>query len=44
MNAPTTYSPPMFDAAVDLDLSRNEGRTRAADLLASVEDPDRALG
>lgn len=43
MNAPTTYSPPMFDAAVDLDLSRNEGRTRAADLLASVEDPDRAV-
>lgn len=43
MTSPATYSPPMFDAEVDLDLSRNEGRTRAAELLASVGDPDRAI-
>jgi histidinol-phosphate aminotransferase len=33
----------MFDPAVDLDLSRNEGRTRGSELLAAVADPDRAI-
>ena len=33
----------MYDSAVDLDLSRNEGRTRASELLALVSDPDRAV-
>jgi histidinol-phosphate aminotransferase len=33
----------MYDPSVDLDLSRNEGRTRAAELIAAVADPDRAV-
>lgn len=43
MSVPGTYVPPMFDPAVDLDLSRNEGRTRAAELIAAVAEPDRAV-
>jgi histidinol-phosphate aminotransferase len=43
MSDPAVYSPPMYDPSVDLDLSRNEGRTRAAELIAGVDDPDRAV-
>ena len=43
MSDPAIYSPPMYDPLVDLDLSRNEGRTRAAELIAAVEDQDRAV-
>ena len=43
MSRPRTYQPPMFDPAVDLDLSRNEGRARAAELIAAVAEPDRAV-
>ncbi|HEX6145530.1 MAG TPA: aminotransferase class I/II-fold pyridoxal phosphate-dependent enzyme [Acidimicrobiia bacterium] len=43
MSDPAVYSPPMYDPSVDLDLSRNEGRTRAAELIAAVADPDRAV-
>jgi histidinol-phosphate aminotransferase len=43
MTDPAIYSPPMYDPSVDLDLSRNEGRTRAAELIAAVDDPDRAV-
>lgn len=43
MSLPGTYLPPMFDPSVDLDLSRNEGRTRADELIAAVSDPDRAV-
>jgi histidinol-phosphate aminotransferase len=43
MRDPATYSPPIYDPSVDLDLSRNEGRTRAAELIAAVADPDRAV-
>jgi len=43
MSDPAVYSPPMYDPSVDLDLSRNEGRTRAAQLIAAVADPDRAV-
>lgn len=43
MSPPSAYVPPMFDPSVDLDLSRNEGRTRAADLIAAVSDPNRAV-
>jgi histidinol-phosphate aminotransferase len=43
MSVPSIYVPPMFDPEVDLDLSRNEGRTRAAELIAAVPDPGRAV-
>ncbi len=43
MSDPTIYVPPTFDPDVDLDLSRNEGRTRAAELIAKVDDLDRAV-
>jgi histidinol-phosphate aminotransferase len=43
MSEPAIYRPPMFDPAIDLDLSRNEGRARAAELIARVEDVDRAV-
>ncbi|MGH8915246.1 MAG: aminotransferase class I/II-fold pyridoxal phosphate-dependent enzyme [Acidimicrobiia bacterium] len=43
MSDPTVYVPPMFDPAVDLDLSRNEGRAQAAELIARVEDANRAV-
>ena len=43
MNGPAIYAPPTYDPSVDLDLSRNEGRTRAAELIAAVDDPDRAV-
>jgi histidinol-phosphate aminotransferase len=43
MSDPAVYSPPRYDPSVDLDLSRNEGRTRAAELIAAVDDPDRAV-
>lgn len=37
------YSPPTLRFHIDLDLSRNEGRTRAAELLATLADPDRVV-
>ncbi len=43
MSDPSAYVPPMFDPSVDLDLSRNEGRTRADELIARVGDTDRAV-
>jgi histidinol-phosphate aminotransferase len=43
MSDPNVYVPPMFDPSVDLDLSRNEGRTRAAELIAKVGDTNRAV-
>jgi len=43
MSRPAIYAPPMYDPSVDLDLSRNEGRTRAAELIAAVDDPERAV-
>jgi len=43
MSEPAAYSPPMYDPSVDLDLSRNEGRTRATELLATVGDAARAI-
>lgn len=43
MSDPITYQPPMFDPAVDLDLSRNEGRTSADALIAAIPDTDRAV-
>jgi histidinol-phosphate aminotransferase len=43
MTTPTAYLPPSSDPAIDLDLSRNEGRTDAAALLAAVADPTRVV-
>jgi len=43
MTGPAVYVPPMFDPEVDLDLSRNEGRTRATELIAAVPDSNRAV-
>ena len=43
MSRPAQYLPPDFDVPIDLDLSRNEGLTRAADLLAAVSDPARSV-
>ncbi|MGH8951198.1 MAG: aminotransferase class I/II-fold pyridoxal phosphate-dependent enzyme [Acidimicrobiia bacterium] len=43
MTRPTVYVPPMFDPDVDLDLSRNEGRTKADELIAKVGDTGRAV-
>jgi histidinol-phosphate aminotransferase len=44
MSDPVTYVPQGFDQPIDLDLSKNEGRSRAEELLASIEDPRRLVG
>ncbi|MEX2624375.1 MAG: aminotransferase class I/II-fold pyridoxal phosphate-dependent enzyme [Acidimicrobiia bacterium] len=41
MTQPTSYVLPGFTVPIDLDLSKNEGRTRAEELLASIPDPQR---
>lgn len=43
MSTPTAYVAPSFSSPIELDLSRNEGSTQAAELLATVTDPDRAI-
>lgn len=43
MSSLVPYSTPGFRAPIDLDLSRNEGLAPAAELLASVDDPDRVV-
>ncbi len=43
MSQPTPYLPPGFDVPIDLDLSKNEGTTRAGDLIAAVTDPQTAV-
>lgn len=43
MSGPTTYLPQGFDQPIDLDLSKNEGRSRAEELLAEIEDPRRLV-
>jgi histidinol-phosphate aminotransferase len=44
MSTPVTYVPQGFETPIDLDLSKNEGRTRAEELMASVDDPLRLVG
>jgi histidinol-phosphate aminotransferase len=44
MISPATYLPPGFDAPIDLDLSKNEGRSRAEELLDAIDDPRRLVG
>jgi histidinol-phosphate aminotransferase len=44
MSNPATYMPQGFDAPIDLDLSKNEGRSMAKELLSSIEDPSRLVG
>jgi histidinol-phosphate aminotransferase len=44
MTGPATYVPQGFDQPIDLDLSKNEGRSRAEELLASIDDPRRLVG
>jgi histidinol-phosphate aminotransferase len=44
MSGPATYVPQGFNVAIDLDLSKNEGRSRGEELLASIEDPRRLVG
>ena len=44
MSSPATYLPPGFDAPIDLDLSKNEGRSRAEELLDAIDDPRRLVG
>ncbi|MGH8870901.1 MAG: aminotransferase class I/II-fold pyridoxal phosphate-dependent enzyme [Acidimicrobiia bacterium] len=44
MSAPATYVPQGFDVPIDLDLSKNEGRSRAEELIAAVDDPRRLVG
>ncbi|HEU4915387.1 MAG TPA: aminotransferase class I/II-fold pyridoxal phosphate-dependent enzyme [Acidimicrobiia bacterium] len=44
MSGPTAYLPQGFDVPIDLDLSKNEGRSRAEELVASIEDPQRLVG
>ena len=43
MSGPTAYAPQGFDVPIDLDLSKNEGRSRAEALVASIEDPQRLV-
>jgi len=43
MSQPVVYTPPGFTVPIDLDLSKNEGSTRAAELLASISEPERAV-
>ncbi len=44
MSAPATYLPPGFAAPIDLDLSKNEGRSRAEELLGAIDEPRRLVG
>ncbi|HWL50143.1 MAG TPA: histidinol-phosphate transaminase, partial [Acidimicrobiia bacterium] len=44
MSSPATYLPPGFDVPIDLDLSKNEGRSRAEELLDAIDDPRRLVG
>jgi histidinol-phosphate aminotransferase len=44
MSGPVTYVPQGFKVPIDLDLSKNEGRSRAEELLASIDDPRRLVG
>jgi histidinol-phosphate aminotransferase len=44
MTEPATYVPQGFDQPIDLDLSKNEGRSRADELLSSIDDPRRLVG
>ena len=44
MSSPTTYLPPGFDVPIDLDLSKNEGRSRAEELLDTIDDARRLVG
>ncbi len=44
MSGPATYLPQGFNVPIDLDLSKNEGRSRAEELLAAIEDPRRLIG
>jgi histidinol-phosphate aminotransferase len=43
MSRPTSYLPPGFTVPIDLDLSKNEGNTRAEELLAAIPDPGMAV-
>jgi histidinol-phosphate aminotransferase len=43
MSQPASYLPQQFRLPVDLDLSKNEGSTGAAELLASLDDPSRVV-
>ncbi|MEX1125537.1 MAG: aminotransferase class I/II-fold pyridoxal phosphate-dependent enzyme [Acidimicrobiia bacterium] len=43
MNRPASYLPQGFSVPIDLDLSKNEGNTRADELLASIGDPQQAV-
>ncbi|HLF43586.1 MAG TPA: aminotransferase class I/II-fold pyridoxal phosphate-dependent enzyme [Acidimicrobiia bacterium] len=43
MSRPASYIPQGFTVPIDLDLSKNEGDTRAEELLASLPDPQRAV-
>jgi histidinol-phosphate aminotransferase len=43
MSGPATYVSPSFDLPIDLDLSKNEGRSEAADLLSLIDDPPRVI-
>jgi histidinol-phosphate aminotransferase len=44
MSSPATYLPPGFAVPIDLDLSKNEGRSRAEELLDAIDDPRRLVG
>lgn len=44
MSSPATYLPPGFQMPIDLDLSKNEGRSRAEELLDAIDDPRRLVG
>jgi histidinol-phosphate aminotransferase len=44
MTEPATYVPQGFDQPIDLDLSKNEGRSRAEELLSSIDEPRRLVG
>ena len=39
MSQPASYLPQGFTVPIDLDLSKNEGSTRAGELLASITEP-----
>jgi len=43
MSQPANYLPQGFTVPIDLDLSKNEGNTRAEELLASIPDPKMAV-
>lgn len=44
MSPPTAYSPPSFEAEIDLDLSKNEGPAPSRSLLDSIADPSGLMG